>query len=286
MTNTSHISIVTAENFETDVLERSMTTPVLVDFWAGWCNPCKMLMPILAKLAEEYDGKFHLAKIDSEKEKALAEQFNIRSLPTVKVFKLGDVIDEFMGVIPEADIREFIDRHQVSEADLEFQTAMDALESNDQEKAKSILENILKKDNAHANSIMLLARIELKLGNNQKVEDLLNHIPLKNANDELVHEIKVLNDFSKEISDIKDIDDFRKQAESSDDIAKQYQLACFFALDKQYEKALETFISVMEKDRSYKEDGARKNILAIFDILGGSGPLVNIYRVKMSRLLH
>jgi len=286
MTNTSHISIVTAKNFETEVLERSMTTPVLVDFWAGWCNPCKILMPILAKLAEEYNGKFHLAKVDSEKEKDLAEQFNIRSLPTVKIFKLGDVIDEFTGVLPELAIHEFIDRHQVSESDLEFQTAMDALESNDQDKAKSILENILKKHSTHANSIMLLARIELKLGNNKKVQDLLNHIPLQHANDELVHEIKILNGFSKEISDIKDIDDFRKQAESSEDIEKQYQLACYFALNKQYEKALETFIRVMEKDRNYKEDGARKNILAIFDILGGSGPLVNVYRVKMSRLLH
>lgn len=286
MTNSPHISIVTSENFESEVLKKSLTSPVLVDFWAGWCNPCKMLMPILEKLAEEYDGKFHLAKIDSEQEKGLAEQFNIRSLPTVKIFKLGDVVDEFSGVLPETSIREFIDRHQISELDQQFQTALDALEINDQAKARSILENLLKIDNTHANSIMLLARIALDQGNNQEVDDLLNHLPIQNANDELVHEIKVLNNFSREISDIKDIESFKQQAASSNDIAMQYQLACYYALNKQYEDALKNFIDIMQKDRKFKDDGARKNILAIFDILGGSGPLVNIYRVKMSRLLH
>lgn len=286
MNDSTHISIVTAENFEVEVIERSLTTPVLVDFWAGWCNPCKMLMPILTKLAEEYDGKFHLAKIDSEKEKDLAEQFNIRSLPTVKVFKLGDVVDEFTGVLPETDIREFINRHQVNESDLIFQTALEALENQDQDKARSILEDLLKNDNSHANSIMLLARIELLQGNNQAVEDLLSNMPLQNANDELVQEIRLLNGFSKEVSHIKDVEELKQQATESDDINIQFQLACYYALNKQHEEALEIFIDIMKKDRKFKEDGARKKILAIFDILGGSGPLVNIYRVKMSRLLH
>jgi len=286
MTNSPHISIVTADNFETEVLEKSLTRPVLVDFWAGWCNPCKILMPILAKLAEEYNGKFHLAKIDSEQEKSLTEQFNIRSLPTVKIFKLGDVIDEFSGVLPESDIRVFIDRHQISDSDHQFQTALEALESNDQAKARSILENLLKNDNTHANSIMLLARIALDEGKNQEVDDLLDHIPFQNANDELVQEIKVLNSFSKELSDVKDIDSLKQQVTSTNDIGSQYQLACYYALNKQYENALENFIDIMQKDRKFKDDGARKNILAIFDILGGSGPLVNLYRVKLSRLLH
>jgi len=286
MTNSPYISIVTAENFETEVLKKSLTTPVLVDFWAGWCNPCKILMPILEKLAEEYAGKFYLAKIDSEKEKDLTEQFNIRSLPTVKIFKLGDVIDEFTGVLPESDIREFIDRHQVSESDHQFQTALEALESNDKTNARSILENLLKNDSSHANSIMLLARIALDQGNNQEVDNLLDQIPIQNVNDELVQEIRVLNSFSKEISDIKDIESLKQKVLSTNDITSQYQLACYFALNKQYEDALENFIDIMQKDRKFKDDGARKNILAIFDILGGSGPLVNIYRVKMSRLLH
>jgi len=286
MTNSPYISIVTAENFETEVLEKSQTTPVLVDFWAGWCNPCKILMPILAKLAEEYGGKFHLAKIDSEQQKGLTEQFNIRSLPTVKIFKLGDVIDEFTGVLPESDIREFIDRHQISESDHQFQSALEALESNDKTKARSILENLLKNDSSHSNSIMLLARIALDQGNNQEVENLLDQVPIQNANDKFVQEIRVLNSFSNEISDINDIELLKQQVSSTNDITSQYQLACYFALNKQYENALENFIDIMQKDRKFKDDAARKNILAIFDILGGSGPLVNIYRVKMSRLLH
>jgi len=282
----NHISIVTSDNFETEVLERSLSTLVLVDFWAGWCNPCKLLMPILEKLTTEYDGKFHLAKIDSEKEKCLTEKFSVRSLPTVKIFKLRDIVDEFMGVLPEPSIREFIDRHQVSDLDLKFQSALEALELNDKFQARQLLEAILKTNDAHANSLMLLAKIELDDGNNQLVEDIISHMPLQNINDELVREIKALNDFSKEISDIEDINILINDAATSDDIHAQYQLACYFALNKKYEKALEIFISIMQKDRKYKDDGAKKSILEIFDLLGGSGPLVNIYRVKMSRLLH
>jgi putative thioredoxin len=117
MSQTSFIFDATSENFQRDVIEASMRQPVLVDFWADWCAPCKMLMPVLAKLAEEFQGGFRLAKVNTDREQALAAQFGVRSLPTVKVFSEGSVVDEFMGALPETEVRRFIEKYVESDAD-------------------------------------------------------------------------------------------------------------------------------------------------------------------------
>ena len=117
------IASVQSDDFAVEVLQRSDSIPVLVDFWADWCNPCKMLMPILDKLALEYEGKLWVAKIDTESEKELSTTYGIRSLPTAKIFRHGQVVDEFMGVLPEPQIKEIIDRHVVHPADAEIDKA-------------------------------------------------------------------------------------------------------------------------------------------------------------------
>ncbi|WP_295471797.1 thioredoxin, partial [Thiolapillus sp.] len=105
MSTSPYIIEITKDNYQTDVIERSAQVPVLVDFWAPWCQPCKILMPVLANLAEQYGEKFILAKINTEEEQELAAQFAIRSIPTVKLFVNGQPVDEFAGALPEADIR-------------------------------------------------------------------------------------------------------------------------------------------------------------------------------------
>jgi putative thioredoxin len=115
MADSPYIVTLTAANFEAVVIDGSFDRPVLVDFWADWCAPCRMLMPILAKLVDEYRGRFILAKLNTEEEQALAAQFGIRSLPTVQLFKDGRPVDQFMGALPEAQVREFLDRHVTSQ---------------------------------------------------------------------------------------------------------------------------------------------------------------------------
>ena len=114
MSNAPYIVDVTTDNFA-EVMQASFQVPVLVDFWADWCQPCHMLMPVLAKLAEDYGGKFVLAKLNTEQNQELAAQFGIKSIPNVKLFKDGQIVDEFMGALPEQGVREFLDKHIVDE---------------------------------------------------------------------------------------------------------------------------------------------------------------------------
>ena len=146
MTDSPYIFDATAETFDSLVLDASRERPVVVDFWADWCAPCRSLMPVLAGLADRYNGKFHLVKVNSDSQQELAQRYGVRSLPTVKIFRDGEVVDEFMGALPEPAVREYIDRHVVRESDALRQRALELLQDDDRDGAIGLLRKAIAVD--------------------------------------------------------------------------------------------------------------------------------------------
>ena len=167
MADSPYVIAVTAESFRRVVVEGSHERPVLVDFWADWCAPCRMLMPILASLADAYGGKLLVAKVNTEEEQALAVEYSIRSLPTVQLFKDGRPIDQFMGALPEPQVREFLERHLPRESDRLLTQARGLLNAGDRAGAIRMIEQARKADSENARVRLVEAEIEAVGGNIQ-----------------------------------------------------------------------------------------------------------------------
>ena len=176
MSESPYIHNVSMQNFQNLVLEKSINKPVLVDFWADWCQPCQTIMPMLAKLAEEYDGKFELAKVNADEEQELAAHFGIKSLPTMKLFYQGQIVDERMGAVPESDIRAMIDKHIVSESDQLVQAAMMAYQQGHTAQALEVLNNALAKDPDNAELKVTIAQMVYSEGDSKSAVALLDSL--------------------------------------------------------------------------------------------------------------
>ena len=160
MADSPYIFDIDEANYEQIVLQGSHQVPVLVDFWASWCQPCQLLMPLLAKLVEEYQGRFILAKINTEEQQAIAGQFGIRSIPTVKLFRDGQPVDEFAGALPESEIRAFLDRHLPRASDGSVAQAEERLHAGDTEGALALLSQAREEDPGNPRLLVAMAQIQ------------------------------------------------------------------------------------------------------------------------------
>lgn len=287
MTDSAHIAAVTATDFEQIVIQGSFERPVLVDFWADWCAPCRQMMPILSRLAEEFKGQFFLAKVDTEAEQALAAQFGIRSLPTVQLFKNGQAVDQFMGALPEGQIREFLSRHISRASDQLLDQARQAMADGDLNAASALIERAKQDD--PDNSRVFIAQVQLKAveGDAAGALELLEHTPLDLAADPELAAIRGRLAFSAAVADAPAAEALQTtlKANPGDNDAR-YQLAAHQVLAGDNEAALENLLTLLKRDRQYGDDAARKGMVAIFDLLGGSGELVSRYRAKMLSSLY
>jgi putative thioredoxin len=287
MTHYPYVVTVTKQDFQSLVLDGSFERPVLVDFWADWCAPCRALMPMLAKLAEEYGGRFLLAKVNTEEEQGLAAQFGIRSLPTVQLFKSGRAVDQFMGALSESQVREFLDRHLPRLSDGLLAQAQGLLAAGELDTAQALIEQARHQDPANAR--LALAEIQLTAARGEIDQALadLDRLPIELANDPKANALRGQLRFASVLADAPSAAELtaRLAADPRDSEAR-YQIAAHQVLRSDYAEALAQLLELMKHDRAFADDAGRKGMLAIFDLLGGQGELVASYRAKMMSALY
>lgn len=286
MADSPFIVEVTRENFQSVVIEGSARVPVLVDFWASWCGPCQMLTPLLTRLAEQYAGKFILAKINTEEQQELAAQFGIRSIPTCKLFRDGRPVDEFMGALPEGEIRSFLDRHVPRESDHLIARALQLLDAGDAAGALEIAEQAARDDADNPRVFLALARLQAATGDSAAAIRTLDGLP---ADVQLSDEVKALRSqltFDATAGQAPSRTELEETlAADAGNSEARFQLAARLVMDNDPEGALEQLLLLMQKDRAWGDDAARKAMVQIFEMLGDD-PVVPRYRSRMMNLLY
>ncbi len=278
---------VSLAEFETQVLLPAQEVPVVVDFWAPWCEPCKVLKPLLEKLAEEYAGRFLLAKVNADETPELSQHFGVRSIPTVKVLFQGQLVDEFSGALPESQIREFLDRFAlpaVGGSNLREEAAALVGEGKFEEALAKLVE--ASQANPQDQAIQLDAvEVLMQLGRNDEAKQLLGGEYAQEA--ERANALRARLALSEGAADTVEIE--ARLAADPADHAARLDLARAYAAQGRYREAMEAILEVIVRDRFFDQGAPRKAMLQLFEALGGSeqyDDLVREFRRKMSAALN
>ena len=274
---------VTIANFDAEVIEASQTTPVLVDFWAPWCGPCKSLGPVLEKVEAAYNGRFKLVKINSDDEQELAGAFGIRSIPTCVLMIEGKPVDGFMGALPEGQVKAFLDKHLPAEEELQAQAeeeeALAALDDGDVETALAKLQQAVDTDPANDDARFDLVKLLLQQGFEDEAKVAFAPVIAKSAGvrklDALNHWIKALdfvagyaNDESAEVQFLAQISTNRRDFEA------RFGLARLRMAQQRWTDAMDELLEILMRDKTWNSDLARKTFIAILEIIDVPKPKV------------
>lgn len=287
MTNNHDITDVGTVNFTSEVIEASGKLPVLVDFWADWCQPCRQLSPLLAALAAELTGKLKVVKVNTDREKELTAKFGIRNLPTVVLFKDGRPIDQFSGLVPKNAILDFLSRHMPRESDTVLQQARETAENGDLAGAISVLKKALADDPDNNRIHPELIGLLMKAGDYEQAGQAINNLPVNLQHSEDITALQARLRFlviQHTAPDVPALVDAIEKA--PDNLQCRYQLSAHKVIREEYEAAMDQLLEIIRRDRSFQDDGARKALLDIFTILGNGGDLVKRYRGKLALLLN
>jgi putative thioredoxin len=284
----THVFDATAANFEAEVIQRSLQVPVLVDFWATWCGPCKTLGPILEKLAAEYHGAFELAKVDVDKEQELSAAFQIRSVPTVMLVKGGQLVDGFPGALPEGQLREFLKHH--------------GIEPHEAEDAGNAVEEVPAAPvDPHAEVMRLRKQIEaepdkpefkldlalalLRTGAAAEAEQLIDALPANLATDDRAINARARLGFAALLKDAPPVEVLRAAIDADPgDLRARHLLGAHAIVAGDAEAALQQFMEMLRRDRGYEDGLPRRALIDAFRVIDDED-LVGRYRRQMSSLL-
>ena len=267
-------------DFESAVLKRSETTPVVVDFWAPWCGPCRALGPLLERLAAEHQGAFILAKVNVDEAPAVSQAFGIQSIPAVKGFRDGMLVGEFVGAQPEPTVRKLLE--------LVLPTAADRLVAGAAtlapDAAEAALREALELEPRHARALLDLARIVAARGDTAGALQLLERVsppsPLVGESERLAAELRMRTDGAGDQTALR-----ARIAADPDDLRARLDLGRTLAALGKHEDALAELLDVVRRDRHFADDGARKAMVDLFAVLGSDHPLTDHYRNELAKAL-
>jgi putative thioredoxin len=277
---------VRTDQFQREVIERSHERPVVVDFWAPWCGPCRALGPILERLVAERGGEVVLARVNTDEAPELAMQFNVSSIPLVVAFRHGRPVLDFLGVLPEAQIRAFLDRVSPTEAERLAEQAR-ALEATDPDEAEGLYRRALAADRRDEAAAVGLARLLIARGQDDEARGLLAEA---GGSGELAAEVERLNGLLGLRGLARGLGDeasLRKRLEADPkDARAHYELGCVLAAAGRYDEALQQLLAAAELDPSLAAGKAREAMVEVFQVVGPQSALANDYRNRLTTLLY
>jgi putative thioredoxin len=285
MTVAPHRIDVGDEDFEREVIQRSHERPVVVDFWAAWCGPCRALGPLLERLADEHAGEFVLAKLDVDRAPETARRFGVRSIPLVLGFRDGEPVAEFLGAQPEAAVRRFLAKVLPTEADRLAAAGDELAEGGHENAAEERYRSALALEARHGRALLGLARILAARGDGAAALPLLERV---GANDPVLRQAERLAaELRTRAEPGADPEALRQRiARHPDDVAARLALGRALAAAGQYEAALPELLAVVESDPELEEQAARRAMLDVFEVLGRDHPLTLEFRSELARALY
>jgi putative thioredoxin len=269
-------------NFVSEVIERSAEVPVLVDFWAPWCGPCRTLGPVLERLAREHGGAFVVAKVNTDEHQAVAAQLGIRGIPDVRLVIGGKVKGGFVGAQPESKVRAFLQEHLPSESADLIDQGLKLLAAGDTAGARAALEQVVAREPRNKAAHLALARVALASRDFEAVSRHAQGIEAGSKEREAaayVEQAAVLVQQADALGDQAAMEG--RLAREPGDVEAHFALGCHLMAAHQYRDALASFLQVAERDRKWRDEAARKAMLTVFGLIGVRDPLSDEYRKKL-----
>lgn len=277
-----YIVDITIENFQQVILEGSMQQPVLVDFWADWCAPCKQLLPILTKLAEEYQGQFVLAKVNIEEQQELAAQFQVRSVPSVMLVSQGQLVDQFNGAKPESEIRAFLEPHLSNPVAQLKEQIQQLIGAEQLDQALLLLQQAVSQLPEDYELQIQLARVLLQKSQAQEAKAVLDNLPETEKGRLEVKGLMAGLSFAERAPTPEQLAALGEREDSE----ARYLKALDALVKADYETATQLLMKIIRDERGYAEGVAHKTLLEVFSLLGEGNPLVIQTRRKLFTLLY
>ncbi|MDX1801747.1 MAG: co-chaperone YbbN [Marinobacter sp.] len=287
MTAAPPIFDATIDNFQDQVMQASTQVPVLVDVWSERSEPCKQLLAVLEKLANDYQGRFRLARVNADQQPDLVASLGVRSLPTVILVKNGQAADGFNSALPENEIRAILDKHVAPPEADPYEEAHQLWEAGDAEGALAILSELNRKNPDDLKVLIDLAQLKAELGDLETAEQIFESLPPEEKLQTQARQLAARLKFMKQAGELPSVEELEKTlADNPEDPAALHQLALQHVLKENNAEAMDLLIRLLRVDAGYKDGIAKTTLIELFDKLGNNNPDVRTYRRKLYTLMH